>query len=129
MGQVKIYGLRSHLEPIRERLSEVLHQCVIDAFQYPANKKAHRFFYMEPGDFYYPEGRSEKYTIIEILLFEGRSVSAKKDLYQHIFKSFGEELDISPNDVEITLIETPMHNWGIRGKAGDELVLGYQVKV
>ena len=129
MGQVKIYGLRSRLQPIRERLSEVLHQCVVDAFQYPANKKAHRFFYLEPGDFYYPEGRSEKYTIIEILLFEGRSVSAKKALYQHIFRSFEQELHISPNDVEITLIETPMDNWGIRGKAGDELVLGYQVKV
>ena len=129
MGQVKIYGLRSRLQPIRERLSEVLHQCVVDAFQYPANKKAHRFCYLEPGDFYYPEGRSEKYTIIEILLFEGRSVSAKKALYQHIFRSFEQELHISPNDVEITLIETPMDNWGIRGKAGDELVLGYQVKV
>lgn len=129
MGQIKIYGLRSHLQPIRTQLSSVLHQCVVDVFQYPQDKRAHRFFYLEPEDFYYPEGRSEKYTIVEILLFEGRSVTTKKTLYQHIFSEFEKHLKIAPTDVEITLIETPMHNWGIRGAAGDELALGYQVQI
>jgi phenylpyruvate tautomerase PptA (4-oxalocrotonate tautomerase family) len=129
MSQIKIYGLKSSLYAIREQLSGTLHSCIVEAFQYPQNKRAHRFFYLDDGDFFYPEGRSERYTIIEIALFEGRSVEAKKHLYQLIFRKFEEELGITPNDVEITLTETPPHNWGIRGKAGDELVLDYKIAV
>jgi phenylpyruvate tautomerase PptA (4-oxalocrotonate tautomerase family) len=129
MAQIKIYGHRSSLRPIRREFSDILHSCIVDAFQYPENKRAHRFFYLEEGDFYYPEGRSIQYTIIEISLFEGRSMEAKKALYQLIFSRFEQLLAISPNDIEITLTETPLHNWGIRGKSGDELVLDYKIAV
>src|SRR4051812_37540388 len=107
MSQIKIYGIKTHLQPKREKLSAVLHSCIMDAFQYPKDKRAHRFFYLEKDDFYYPEGRTDQYTIIEISLFEGRSVEAKKKLYQLIFSRFETELGIVPNDVEITLTETP----------------------
>ena len=30
--------------------------------------------------------------------------------------------------VKITIVETPMANWGIRGKIGDELTLNYKVQ-
>ena len=129
MSQIKIYGLRKHLVSVREKLSDTLHTCITEAFQYPENKRAHRFFYLEEEDFYYPEGRTNKYTIIEISLFSGRSLQAKKALYKLIFERFESQLDISSNEVEITLTETPPHNWGIRSKSGDELVLDYNVHV
>ncbi len=129
MSQIKIYGLREQLFGIRTELSDVLHGCIIEAFQYPQNKRAHRFFYLDEGDWYSPEGRSNQYTILEILLFEGRSVQAKKQLYQLIFERFERELGIHPNDVEIMITESPRHNWGIRGKAGDELELNYKVAI
>jgi len=129
MAQIKIYGLRAHLKLKRGKLSDTLHTCIVEAFKYPENKRAHRFFYLDPEDFYYPEGRSERYTIIEISLFEGRSVESKKNLYRLIFERFERELEIAPNDVEITLTETPLHNWGIRGKPADELVLNYKIQV
>jgi phenylpyruvate tautomerase PptA (4-oxalocrotonate tautomerase family) len=129
MAQVKIYGLRTQLEPNRVKLSHILHGCISEAFQYPENKRAHRFFYLEEGDFFYPEGRSKQYLIIEIALFEGRSIASKKKLYHLIFERFERLLGISPIDVEITLTETPMYNWGIRGKPGDELLLDYSISV
>jgi phenylpyruvate tautomerase PptA (4-oxalocrotonate tautomerase family) len=129
MSQIKIYGNRTFLFPIRSKLSDCLHSCVVEALNYPENKRAHRFFYLDEGDFYYPEGRTQQYTIIEISLFEGRSIEAKKALYQLIFSRFEQNLNILPNDVEITLTETPLHNWGIRGKSGDELVLNYPLAV
>ena len=129
MSQIKIYGNRTFLFPIRSKLSDCLHSCVVEALNYPENKRAHRFFYLDEGDFYYPEGRTQQYTIIEISLFEGRSIEAKKALYQLIFRGFEQNLNILPNDVEITLTETPLHNWGIRGKSGDELVLDYPLTV
>ncbi len=129
MGQIKIFGIKKNLHPVREQLSEILHECMMEAFRYPKEKKAHRFIYIDEDSFFYFEGRTQKHTIIEISIFEGRSVEAKKKLYKLIFTRFEKELSITPMDVEITLFETPLHNWGIRGMSGDELTLNYKVNI
>lgn len=129
MGQVKIYGLKKSLHPIREAMSDIIHACVVEAFSYPPEKKAHRFIYIEEDSFFYFDTRTSMHTIIEILLFEGRAIESKKYLYKLLFQAFEEKLNILPIDLEITLIETPKHNWGIRGKPGDELLLNYEVEV
>lgn len=129
VSQIKIYGYADHLRPRRDRLSDVLHGCVMDAFAYPAGKRAHRFFYLEPGDFRAPDGRTHDYVILEFALFEGRTIEAKKHLYRLIFERFDADLGITPMDVEITLTETPRHDWAMRGMAGDEVDLNYRVEV
>ncbi|MEO7044938.1 MAG: tautomerase family protein [Casimicrobiaceae bacterium] len=129
MAQIKIFGIKEQLHPIREKLSEIIHDCIMDAFQYTKEKKAHRFIYIDKDSFFYFDGRTEKHTIIEISIFEGRSVEAKKKLHRLLFERFENELGIAIMDLEITIFETPMHNWGIRGKSGDELVLNYKVNV
>ncbi|MCP9767301.1 tautomerase family protein [Lacihabitans sp. LS3-19] len=129
MGQIKIFGIREQLHPIREKVSEIIHECVMDAFQYPKEKKAHRFIYIDADSFYFFEGRTERHTIIEISVFEGRSIEAKKKLHKLLFQNFETVLGITNMDLEITIFETPMYNWGIRGKSGDELALNYQVEV
>lgn len=83
MAQIKIYGLDIHLNPIKTRLSEVIHSCVVDALQFPVDKRAHRFFPLDASDFFYPAGRTDRYTIIEITMFEGRSVETGRE--QSIF--------------------------------------------
>ncbi len=127
MAQVKIYALRQTLEP-RAQISNAIHKSVMTALEYPADKKFHRFFPLEPEDFVFGKDRSEKYTILEISMFEGRSVAAKKKLIGLLYQNF-EGLGISSNDLEITIFETPKHNWGIRGVPGDELELSYRVEV
>jgi len=129
MAQIKIYGLRAHLDAVKERMSATIHACVVEALQYPLDKRFHRFITLDADDFLYGPGRSEKYTIIEISMFEGRSVEAKKALIRLIFAKLEQELQIAPNDVEITIFETPRQNWGIRGQLGDEMALNYTVTV
>lgn len=129
MSQVKVFGLRSNLGPIIPAVSDVIHSCVVDALQYPKDKRAHRFFQLEQSEFFYPPGRSEKYTIIELSMFEGRSVESKKALIRLLFERFEKELGIAPKDVEITIFETPKSNWGFRGLPGDEHILDYNVNV
>jgi Tautomerase enzyme len=101
---------------------------VVDALQYPADKRAHRFFPLDPSDFFYPLGRSDRYTILEFSMFEGRSVEAKKQLIRLLFERV-QPLGISTQDLEITIFETPKHNWGFRGLPGDEHQLNYKVDV
>ncbi len=121
MPQTKIYGNADFIQQNRETLSTTIHSCVVDALNYPPAKKFQRFFPLQAEDFEYPCDRSEKYIIIEILMFAGRTVEAKKNLYRLLFERLKAKLDIAPLDVEIILIETPSHNWGIRGVSGDEL--------
>ncbi|RCJ39089.1 4-oxalocrotonate tautomerase [Nostoc minutum NIES-26] len=128
MVQTKIYGLREHLDPIKPKLSDIIHSCVIDALQYPPDKRAHRFFPLERDDFFYPKGRTERYTIIEFSMIEGRSVEAKKQLIRLLFER-SQPLGISAQDLEMTIFETPKHNWGFRGLPGDEHQLNYKIEV
>ena len=127
MGQIKVFGLRKELDKKKVKISEVIHSCVVDALNLPANKRFHRFFPLEAGDFYFPNDRSENYTIVEISMFEGRNVNAKKDFIRLMYQRFQEELNISANDLELTIYETPKFNWGIGGLPGDELTLEYKV--
>jgi|SRR5262249_41178919 len=127
MAQIKIYGLRDELNPIKRQLSDVIHSCVVDALSFPRDKRAHRFFPLETEDFYYPAGRSARCTIIEISMFEGRSVETKKHLIHLLFERTQDKLGLPNADLEITITETPRHNWGFRGQPGDEIHLDYKV--
>jgi len=129
VAQVKVYGLREHLEPVKQALSDAIHSCVVEALRFPPDKRAHRFFHMDAGDFYFPASASAKYTIIEISMFEGRTVETKKQLIRLLFERVGARADRLPNEIEVTITETPKHNWGFRGSPGDEVRLPYEVKV
>lgn len=129
MSQVKIYGIRERLVPIREKLSDTIHACVMEALLFPKDKRAHRFFPLDKADFFYPEGRSDAYTIIEITMIEGRSVEARKKLIRLLFDKAQAEVGIAPVDLEICIQESPAHNWGFRGQHGDEIALNYKIQV
>lgn len=129
MAQVKIFGNRSFIESRRSAISSAVHKSVMEALSYPQEKRFHRFFSLDSESFIYPDDRSEQYIIIEISMFEGRSVAAKKELVRLLFINLEQGVNISPQDVEITIFETPKENWGIRGVPGDELALNYTVEV
>jgi len=129
MAQVKIHGLRHRLAPRREAVSQTIHACVMEVLGMPADKRAHRFFHFEAEDFLAPAGRSEDYTILEIMLISGRTIETRKRLVRRLFERFESELGIAPVDLEITLIESEPANWGFRGLHGDEAQLSYAIKV
>lgn len=128
MSQFKVYGQRQVLTPLRTKLSEVLHAAAVEVLGLPPDKRFHRFFPIDPENFPTPTGRSERYTVIEVLLFEGRTTATKKALYQRLYRDFADHLQIESVDLEVTLVETPRHDWAIRGQAGDDLTLTYVVQ-
>lgn len=99
------------------------------ALDYPAEKRFQRFVALDQADFVYPEDRGSDYTIIEISMFEGRSVAAKRALVRELFARIESIAGIVPNSVEITITETPKVNWGIRGSNAEDLALGYTIEV
>jgi phenylpyruvate tautomerase PptA (4-oxalocrotonate tautomerase family) len=129
MGQIKVFALEQNLNKNKVQISEIVHSCMVDGLKFPAEKKFQRFFSLKKDDFHFPSDRTENYTIIEINMFEGRSIEAKKEFIKLLYSRFNEQLNIVENDIEITIFETPKHNWGIRGLPGDELTLNYKVNV
>lgn len=127
MAQIKIYALNTLLANRRQQISDILHHCMVQYLGLPENKRFHRFFPMQKEDFIYPDDRSDQYTILEISMFQGRSETTRKLLIRGLFEAFNTHLGIHPQDLEITIFETPQSHWGIRGLPGDELKLNYKV--
>ncbi|WP_070971127.1 tautomerase family protein [Vibrio sonorensis] len=127
---ILIYGIKEQLNPIKAELSKVIQESMTQAIGLPEGKRAHRFIPMEKSDFYYPEGRSDAYTVIEINMMEGRQQETKKHLIHCLFKNIEQKVGITANDIEITIKEQPAHCWGFRGMTGDEVNdLKYKVNV
>lgn len=128
MPQVKIYGVRERIRSFRETLSDIIHQCLVEALGIPEETRYQRFFGLKKDDFLFPEDRSSHYTIIEIMMIEGYPEETKKNLIRLLYErtaAFG----FDANDLEIVLIDVPRSNWGIRGLPGDELQLPYPYPV
>lgn len=127
---IVIYGIKKELNPIKAKLSDVIHGCMQSVLGFPEDKRAHRFIPMEKEDFYYPGGRSDAYTVIEINMMSGRKVETQKNLIKSLFKEIESQLNIPPVDVEVIITEQAPHQWGFRGMTGDEVNdLKYAVNV
>jgi Tautomerase enzyme len=101
MAQVKIYGNKSFLEVSKIRLSDLIHECIVEILKFPRyNTKNHRFFNLESSDFIYPVEKSEKYIFIEILMMSGREGETKKLLIKELFKRISENLHISTGNIQ-----------------------------
>ncbi len=74
-------------------------------------------------------GRTERFTRVEVILFAGRSMEAKRALYRTIVENLS-ALGVPAGEVKTVLIEVPTQNWGLRGgHAASEIDLGFKVDV
>jgi phenylpyruvate tautomerase PptA (4-oxalocrotonate tautomerase family) len=125
----KIEVRRSRPDNEVQALIEAVYLAQREALQVPEGDRQIRYLEHKPEHFAVPPGKSENYTFVEILLFPGRSLAAKKALYASIVQRFG-SLGIAPEDIFIVLQEPPLENWGIRGgQAASEVSLGFNLNV
>ncbi|MBW8484095.1 tautomerase family protein [Actinomadura parmotrematis] len=128
MAQIKVYGRRSAWADRRGELSDLLHASLRAAWRLPDGKRFHRFLLLDDGDLVAPM-RGDRYLIVEILCFTGRSDEAKRGLVRDLYARLVPALALDPADLEITIVDVPPVNWGIRGVPADELSLDYPVEL
>jgi phenylpyruvate tautomerase PptA (4-oxalocrotonate tautomerase family) len=76
-----------------------------------------------------PTGRTDRYMRVEIILFSGRSLDAKKALYSALVANLC-AIGVPANEIKIVLIEVPPENWGLRGgQPASEIDLGFRIDV
>jgi phenylpyruvate tautomerase PptA (4-oxalocrotonate tautomerase family) len=85
----------------------------------------------EPHRFIAPTRLSQpdRYTVVTISAFLGRSLDAKRKLYQGIVTRLA-ALGIPPDHTKIVLNEVPRENWGLQGgKPASEIELNFKIEV
>jgi phenylpyruvate tautomerase PptA (4-oxalocrotonate tautomerase family) len=77
----------------------------------------------------YPDRISDRYTLVEVTMFAGRSLATKRRLYKEIVAGLG-RCGVPPNDVLIVVHEPPMENWGVSGGLpASEVDPGFKVDI
>jgi phenylpyruvate tautomerase PptA (4-oxalocrotonate tautomerase family) len=129
MPLVTIEARRGMPPELKRGMFDAVHEALVACFRIPDHDRAQRVIEYAPEDFEIPPGRGERFTIVTIAVFSGRSVDAKRALYKTIADRF-EALGLPRRDVFILLQEAPVENWGLRGGvAGCDLELGFNLKV
>lgn len=122
---------RHYTEAEEVAIIDAVHDALVAAFGIPPADKHVRLVVHEPHRYSHSPklANPERYTLVTIDCFAGRSVQAKRDLYSGIVSRFG-ALGIPADHVTILLRESAPENWGIRGgQAACDLDLGFKVDV
>jgi phenylpyruvate tautomerase PptA (4-oxalocrotonate tautomerase family) len=113
----------------KSRFLEAVHAALVDAIRIPLDDKVLRIIEHAPEDFVIPSDKGERYTRIEITMFSGRSLNAKRKLYKTIVQNLA-PFGVPGADIKIVLVEVPAENWGIRGgHAACDIDLGFEIRV
>ena len=131
MPSVLIEVRKPYTQEQEVALMEAVHAALRTAFMIMPGDKNVRLIVHEPHRFACPPDRKkpECYTHISIDAFAGRSLDAKRNLYQAMVNNL-EPFGIPKDHVKILLREIPKENWGIRGgQAGCDVELGFRVEV
>ncbi|OLS13753.1 MAG: 4-oxalocrotonate tautomerase [Promethearchaeota archaeon CR_4] len=130
MPLVKIEIVGPKDEAYKKAVLDGVHEALVHALKVPVDDRTQRLYVLGPENFEYRSGRTDQFTLIEILLFAGRSKEAKKKLYSRIVENLKEQPGIASKDILIVLNEQPLENWGVHGgKPADEVDLGFNIKV
>lgn len=112
-----------------QAIIEAIYLAQREALKVPEGDRQIRFIEHRPEHFHIPPGKTANYTLVEITIFSGRSIEAKRALYKAIVKNLG-EIGIEPSDILIVLHEVALENWGVRGGLpASEVNLGFKVNV
>jgi phenylpyruvate tautomerase PptA (4-oxalocrotonate tautomerase family) len=113
----------------RTQFIEAIHAALVEAIKIPPDDKVLRFVSHAAEDFVIPPAFGERFTRIEIMMFAGRSLDAKRKLYKALVRNL-EPFGVPANDVKVVLVEVPAENWGLRGgHAGCDVELGFEIRV
>lgn len=111
----------------RRAIIEAVHQALVDGILIPQTDRTLRLQEFDPEDFAVSRGKSENFTLIEIDVFAGRSLTAKRRLYKCMVENLG-ALGIRAKDVKVVLREIPRENWGISGGVpASDVDLGFKI--
>src|SRR5262245_24649174 len=131
MPSTTIEVRRSYTADEEVAIIDAVQAALVAALRLPAHDRNVRLIAHAPHRFAAPPDRAhpDRYTVVSIDLFAGRSIDAKRALYRAIVDGLA-PLAIPSDHVLILLRELPRESWGVRGgQAASDVDLGFRVDV
>lgn len=129
MPSTTIEVIRQYSRDEESAVVEAVQSALVDALKLPEEDRTVRLVVHEPHRFAIPPDRTDRYTVVSVDLFEGRSMDAKRNLYRALVDNLG-HLGIPADHVKVLLREIPPENWGIRGgRPASDVELGFRIDV
>lgn len=76
-----------------------------------------------------PPRHSNRYTIVSITMFEGRTETTKRSLYAQVVQQLDAAAGIPASDVQIVVYEPPLANWSIGGPPATDTDPGFDIQI
>jgi phenylpyruvate tautomerase PptA (4-oxalocrotonate tautomerase family) len=130
MPLVKIEIRKGKSAEYKKALMDGVHRALVDSFKIPEDDRNQRLYELDAENFEIAGGHTDDFIIIELTVFKGRSLEAKRNLYKAIADNLEKDLGISRTDVLTVINEPLLENWGIHGGVpASEANLGFNVNV
>jgi phenylpyruvate tautomerase PptA (4-oxalocrotonate tautomerase family) len=97
-----------------------IHDALIKSVKIKDTHIFQRIYELDEDSLEVPKSKTSNITLVEIIMFRGRTKETKKALYKAITNNLASNPKIEENDITIVLIETPLENWMIDGKQQGE---------
>jgi phenylpyruvate tautomerase PptA (4-oxalocrotonate tautomerase family) len=111
-------------------IMDAVYGALVAAFKIPAHDRTVRYIEHRPEHFLHaPQlAHPERDTVVTIDCFSGRSLDAKRRLYAEIVERLA-PVGIPADHVTVILHEVTAENWGLGGRAGSDVDLGFKVDI
>ena len=128
MPLVKVEILKGHTKEYKITLLQAIHDGLVNGLSVPDDDRNQRLY--ELDDYCFERspnsGKTDKFTLIELTLFPGRSTEMKRNTVSEITQLLHDRLQISASDVFIIINEPPLENWGLRSNIASDMDIQYK---
>lgn len=128
MPSTRIETRKGWLGNRRADFLEAVQQALVEGLLIPDRDRDIRLTQHDPEDFLLPAGANSCRTTIEIALFTGRSIEAKRRLYKALVTRLA-PFGLVATDIKVLLVEVDRPNWGLNGVPASEMELAFKVDV
>ena len=111
----------------RRGVIDAVHAALVEALEVPADDPTVRLVEHRPENVRMPPDRSDRYTVVEVTMFAGRSTHAKRRLYRAVVRNL-DACGVPSDDVLVVLHEPGIENWGVHGGSpASDVDVGFKV--
>ena len=116
MPLVRIEIIKGKSPEYKQQLLDGIHAALETALGIPDWDRYQRLYELDDDCFERGDSASDKFTMIDITMFPGRTKEQKARVFSEIVAELEARLGIAHSDVFIVLHEPPDENWGLGGR-------------
>ncbi len=127
MPLVHVHLLAGRPAAAKKKILDGIHAALVEAFRIP-DRDRNQILHEHAAESFEAH-RGPESVFVEMSVFPGRTVDAKRRLYAAIVEKLG-GAGVPRDKVLVVLHEPPLENWGIReGKAATDVNIGFKLDV